>query len=285
MTLNRKEKTVETVEPHRYSNLQHLLWYSLYAKERTCHEIPLLLPLHLHVHPNSVRFVCISDTHEKLADLLPRIPPGDVLVHTGDFTNYGDPKAVQEFNELMGSLPHKYKIVIAGNHELGWDETEDLSKRNEYYAGKPGSPGGNKLLTNCIYLQDNSTTVYGINIYGSSWHPLIENPFYRERGASILKEWLKIPTGGEVDVLLTHTPPLGHSDAWYGERWGCAELLNCVEKRVHPKFHVFGHVHEQNGITTNDETIFINASICGHNLDIVNDPILFDIPLPEGQTK
>ncbi|KAI1725223.1 pyridine nucleotide-disulfide oxidoreductase domain-containing protein [Ditylenchus destructor] len=209
----------------------------------------------------------------------------DVLIHTGDFTNYGDPKAVQEFNELMGSLPHKYKIVIAGNHELGWDETEDLSKRNEYYAGKPGSPHGHKLLTNCIYLQDNSTTVYGINIYGSSWHPLIENPFYRERGASILKEWLKIPTGGEVDVLLTHTPPLGHSDAWYGERWGCAELLNCVEKRVHPKFHVFGHVHEQNGITTNDETTFINASICGHNLDIVNDPILFDIPLPEGQTK
>jgi Icc-related predicted phosphoesterase len=32
-----------------------------------------------------------------------------------------------------------------------------------------------------------------------------------------------------------------------GIHWGCAELLNAIEKRVHPKLHVFGHVHEQNG--------------------------------------
>jgi predicted phosphodiesterase len=34
--------------------------------------------------------VCISDTHEKLDEILPFIPKGDVLIHAGDFTEYGD---------------------------------------------------------------------------------------------------------------------------------------------------------------------------------------------------
>lgn len=78
---------------------------------------------------------------------------------------------------------------------------------------------------------------------------------------------------------------LGHSDLYKGERWGDADLLNVVEQRVHPKLHVFGHVHEQQGITTNDVTTFVNASICTHGLEPRNNPILFDIPLPPGQSK
>lgn len=54
------------------------------------------------IHENKVRFVCISDTHEKMDDLLPLIPDGDVLIHAGDFTNYGDVSEVIKFNSQMG---------------------------------------------------------------------------------------------------------------------------------------------------------------------------------------
>lgn len=49
----------------------------------------------------------------------------------------------------------------------------------------------------------------------------------------------------EIDILITHTPPLGHGDlCCSGVRAGCVELLSTVQKRVKPKYHVFGHVHE-----------------------------------------
>ena len=50
-------------------------------------------------------------------------------------------------------MPHKYKIVIAGNHELDWDsDTKDL--KNE--------------LTNCTYLEDSSVEIHGLKIYGKT---------------------------------------------------------------------------------------------------------------------
>lgn len=44
-------------------------------------------------------------------------------------------------------------------------------------------------------------------------------------------------------------------------------------------------MHEQNGLTTNQKTIFINAAICDHNLNIAFKPILFDLPLTNGNSK
>ena len=50
------------------------------------------------------------------------IPDGDVLIHAGDFTRCGHLQEVKEFNTWLGTLPHKHKIVIAGNHELSFDQ-------------------------------------------------------------------------------------------------------------------------------------------------------------------
>jgi len=83
-----------------------------------------------------VRFVCISDTHEKLGELLPLIPDGDVLIHCGDFTQYGDEAKIRKFNEQMGSLPHRYKVVVAGNHEIGFEVSELML--NELGLSRPG---------------------------------------------------------------------------------------------------------------------------------------------------
>lgn len=55
------------------------------------------------INKNQVRFVCISDTHDKLDELLNDIPNGDVLLHCGDFTNFGELDEIQRFNQQIGS--------------------------------------------------------------------------------------------------------------------------------------------------------------------------------------
>jgi predicted phosphohydrolase len=42
------------------------------------------------------------------------VPPGDVLLHAGDFSMTGNLEPVRKFNEWLGKLPHTTKIVIAG---------------------------------------------------------------------------------------------------------------------------------------------------------------------------
>ncbi|CCD65658.1 UPF0046 protein C25E10.12 [Caenorhabditis elegans] len=262
-------------------------WKKYVKQGRVCEPIK---PMRLDtpIFENKVRFVCISDTHEKLHEILPYIPDGDVLIHSGDFTNCGDIGEVIKFNAEIGSLPHKHKIVIAGNHELGFEDGEEMSERQLAGLNMLGINKAYELLSNCTYLCDKSYEAYGLKIYGAPWHSMPGYSFFRQRGQKILHKWNQIPA--KIDVLMTHTPPLGHGDfnAWDkmdGILCGCAELLNTVEQRVKPKYHVFGHVHQKHGVTTNGETTFINAALCDHKLRSAYDPIIFDIPLPPGKTK
>lgn len=67
--------------------------------------------------------------------------------------------------------------------------------------------------------------------------------FNLERGQPCQDQWDQIPTG--VDVLVTHGPPIGHGDLCEsGDRAGCVQLLQTVQERVRPKYHIFGHIHE-----------------------------------------
>ncbi|XP_059582625.1 metallophosphoesterase domain-containing protein 1 isoform X7 [Alligator mississippiensis] len=201
--------------------------------------------------PGYTRFVCISDTHSRTDPI--QMPYGDVLIHAGDFTELGLPSEVKKFNEWLGSLPYEYKIVIAGNHELTFDQEfmADLIKQDFYYFPsvsklKPESyENVQSLLTNCIYLQDSEVTVRGFRIYGSPWQPWFYGwGFNLPRGQALLEKWNLIPDG--IDILITHGPPLGFLD-WVPkkmQRVGCVELLNTVQRRIQPRLHVFGHIHE-----------------------------------------
>ena len=61
-----------------------------------------------------IRVVCISDTHNQISKMTHDFPDGDILIHAGDFSEAGHISEVKAFNEWLGSLPHKHKIVIAG---------------------------------------------------------------------------------------------------------------------------------------------------------------------------
>ena len=85
-------------------------------------------------------------------------------------------------------LPHKHKIVIAGNHELCFDPSlannSDRVGRSGHLGNCPGNlntklegedqqPTGpvncddiKKELTNCTYLEDSFVEICGLKIYG-----------------------------------------------------------------------------------------------------------------------
>ncbi|CAI4227241.1 unnamed protein product [Auanema sp. JU1783] len=262
-------------------------WRKYVNQGRICEPIRTLR-LNTPIFENKIRFVCISDTHSKLDELIPTIPDGDVLIHAGDFTNGGDLGEVIKFNAEIGLLPHKHKIVIAGNHELGFEDGERLNDRQLAGLSMLGIKKPYDLLSNCTYVCDKMIEIYGIKIYGTPWHCMPGYSFYRPRGQKILHKWNQIPS--KIDILITHTPPLGHGDfnSWNkmdGILAGCAELLNTVEQRVKPKYHIFGHVHQMHGTTTNKETTFINASSVDHKLRSAYPPIIFDFPIPPGYKK
>lgn len=246
------------------------------------------------ISEDKIRFVCISDTHGKIEGSKLHMPPGDVLLHAGDFTQKGHMNEIQKFNSYLGALPYKVKVVIAGNHDLTFDDNiTEASLRTfgvqkstvQSYLSERGLKSVKQMLTSAIYLEDSLVTVCGIKIYGAPWQPVFcDWGFNLNRGEDILKKWQTIPA--DLDILMTHGPPVGHGDLTGGNNnVGCVELLNTVQKRVKPKFHVFGHIHEGYGVTSDGYTTFINASTCTRRYLPTNAPIVFDFIIPEGHSK
>jgi Icc-related predicted phosphoesterase len=205
----------------------------------------------------AVTIVAISDTHGLHQSL--EIPKGDILVHAGDITKQGTLREVEEFNDFLGSLPHSEKIVIAGNHDFCCERDRQACE---------------KALTNGVYLQDEGVTIQGIHFYGSPWQPWFYDwAFNLQRGPEIKAKWDLIPE--DTDVLITHGPPLGRGDRTVlGQQVGCEDLLDTVE-RIRPRVHIFGHIHEAFGTSSNEHTTFINASSCNFGYEPVNPPVLY----------
>ena len=137
-----------------------------------------------------------------------------------------------------------------------------------------------RLLTNCIYLEDQLTDVLGFSIYGSPWQPEFFGwAFNLPRDRSLLDKWRLIPE--KVDILITHGPPLGRGDLCAaGNRAGCHYLLQEIQERIKPRFHIFGHIHEDPGASSDGTTTFINASTCTYNYKPSQPVLVFDICKP-----
>lgn len=46
---------------------------------------------------------------------------GDIFIHAGDFTYYGQEKSFRKFFDFLDKLPYRYKVVVSGNHEISLD--------------------------------------------------------------------------------------------------------------------------------------------------------------------
>jgi Icc-related predicted phosphoesterase len=206
-----------------------------------------------------MRLVVISDTHfmhDRIA-----IPDADMLVHCGDSLGHGTLEELAELDRFLGTLPHEYKILVAGNHDWCFERDPEAARR---------------LVRNAIYLEDAAVELGGTKFYGSPWQPwFLDWAFNLERGEPLREVWSKIPE--DTEVLITHGPPYGVCDRTLrGELVGCEQLLERVQ-RVKPKLHLFGHIHEGYGTVQTDETLFVNASTCDVRYRPINQPIVLTI--------
>ena len=131
----------------------------------------LTLPRFIFFLPH-YRFVCLSDTHNMTDSL--NVPDGDVLLHAGDFSNVGEIQDIEKFCAFLDRLPHRHKVVIAGNHDLSFDEghIDQLRQRFRGHSRLDDiDPKAVKdmLREHCTYLEDEETEVLGYWIYGSPW--------------------------------------------------------------------------------------------------------------------
>ena len=195
-----------------------------------------------------MKIVCISDTHLQ-HDF--SIPDGDLLIHAGDGTGLGSLPEIRRWFEWLVALPHRHKLVIAGNHDKSFENGPFEARR---------------LITTYLergitYLQDSGCAIGGLKFWGSPWQPWFYDwAFNLERGEPLRKKWALIPD--VTDVLITHGPPAGLLDRCPdGRRVGCDELRSRID-RLKLRLHVFGHIHCENGTTNVNGTTFVNASIC-----------------------
>ncbi|MEN8189690.1 MAG: metallophosphoesterase family protein [Thermodesulfobacteriota bacterium] len=193
-----------------------------------------------------MKIVCFSDSHSMHEEV--PIPHGDLLIFAGDMSRCREVQEAVRFNRFLATLPHPYKIVIGGNHDLLLSENKKQAR---------------ELLSNAIYLEDDHITVQGIKIYGAPWQPVFNHracaAFALPRGTPLRSKWEKIPH--DVNILVTHTPPVGVMDEDQSIGHGCSDLLEAVH-RVKPRYHIFGHIHNHNGVIANGTT-FINCNVRG----------------------
>ncbi|KAF8521259.1 Metallo-dependent phosphatase-like protein [Hysterangium stoloniferum] len=214
-------------------------------------------------HPGSewTRFVCLSDTHGRSF----AVPPGDVLLHTGDLTASGRVSQIKKTMDWIAGLAHPVKILIAGNHDLtldtawyekNWENFHWAQKevcwlhRTELVVGADARRGRVAYLDNSsieIRAKENGRVwkVYGIPTYSAPSRRT--RTFCESRRACALS-----PPALTCVARLTHGPPHGVLDATIGgAHVGCADLAGRLHA-VRPRLHVFGHIHEARGVEVRD---------------------------------
>jgi predicted phosphohydrolase len=189
-----------------------------------------------------MRIVAVADTHLFHHDLA--VPDGDVFVHAGDMCRGGDLSELARAARWIAGLPHRHKVIVAGNHD--WGFVRDPIAARAMFAG-------------AHYLEDSEIAIDGVRFYGSPWQPAFNGwAFNLPRGPALATVWARIPRG--VDVLITHGPPDGIGDRTaIAGRAGCADLRARVAE-VAPRLHLFGHIHQDGGVWQRGATTFANVT-------------------------
>ena len=193
---------------------------------------------------NSLKIWHISDTHGMHNEIdMSNIPEVDVVVHSGDCSNYYNPidnfVEVIKFLDWYATLPIKYKIYVAGNHDTS------IEKRlvDEQQFSSRG----------IIYLEHEETTIEGFKFFGSPYTPRFGNWAFMKSRETISRAWEVIPD--DTAIMICHGPPKGVLDISYKqepgspiERCGCSALKKRMEV-IQPPLMLFGHIHNCKDIT------------------------------------
>lgn len=205
-----------------------------------------------------MKIVCISDTHNQQHRL--SVPDGDLLIHAGDLSIYGTVEEINSALKWLAQLPHKHKIVVAGNHDFAFEHKSF----------------GLVIPDGITYLENSTTEVAGFKVWGSPVCP----PFYKWAFMWPLHQrqelYESIPDG--IDIVISHSPVMGILDyANRGCHAGCPALMHELRTRVRPRLCVSGHIHEDAGLCEVDGTLYVNASMLNKQYDIANQARVIEL--------
>ena len=182
----------------------------------------------------------------------------DLIIHAGDETNHPNPHINKwEFMRFLNwfhNLDIRHKILVPGNHSAFIAQNTDLAREMAATSG-------------VTLLIDESVTIDGISIYGSPHTPPFYDWFYMKTEIELNDVYHKIDYH---DIVVTHGPPIGILDL-PPNRINCGSYsLYEFIKRIKPKYHIFGHVHDNfrfgeleiknSTVYESEDTTFINAS-------------------------
>lgn len=195
----------------------------------------------------NIQIVCISDTHGAHRQV--DIPNGDILIHGGDFTRYGNKDDAIDFNKWLGELKPRFQhiFVVNGNHENNapWtNNTAHLLSNATWLKNK----------TACVTVTRDKDEPVQLRIHGTEFYWSMRYDDVR------VPEYDAIPD--TTNILIVHNPPKGYCD---GPRpTGCPALrgrLNELSGAGHLKLVVCGHIHKAHGTTVTEEGItVVNAA-------------------------
>ena len=214
---------------------------------------------------SELKLVCISDTHGDHESV--SLPPGDVLIHAGDLTGHGTKQETQAFFRWFGMQSHKHKICVAGNHDTYMEQNPEDCQQMANNAG-------------VILLNDSGFNVDGVSIWGSPITPrFLDWAFMRDPGSDIEAHWDLIPN--DTDILVTHGPVYGILDkvdreSGDKEHTGCRSLLKRIQE-IKPRFHVFGHIHEEYGTVEQEGVSHCNVSTMNKDYRIQNEAVVLQL--------
>ncbi|PYE51988.1 Icc-related predicted phosphoesterase [Deinococcus yavapaiensis KR-236] len=203
----------------------------------------------------------LSDTHGCHRDV--RVPDGDVLVHAGDATHAGSREELEDFLAWFASIGNfEARVLVAGNHDVLFERDPILAR--------------SLLPRNVTYLEDAGVTVRGVRVWGSPITPVFEEWAFIRAPREIDAHWRRIPR--DVDVLVTHGPPLGVLDRLADDsaNVGCPSLLARVNE-VRPRLHVHGHIHARYGQLMRGATLHVNPAVCDDGYAAAHAPIVVNL--------
>lgn len=230
----------------------------------------------------TLKIDCISDLHGNY----PQLEGGDLLLIAGDLTSRDLQKEMNFFFEWIGKQNYRKKIFIGGNHD---NMLQQLGDDVMLYAREV--VGLREEMAE--YLCDTGTEFEGLKIWGSPWTSQFPgiNPnccaFTRPYLVDLKDRWDLIPD--DVDILITHGPPFSILDrvaVEFDASVGDIQLLETLEKRINPKVHVFGHIHEMGGqkiiykrpgYGSENHTTCVNASVVDERYRHVNPIIRLEL--------
>ncbi|NDY43396.1 serine/threonine protein phosphatase [Dissulfurirhabdus thermomarina] len=197
-----------------------------------------------------MRVIAFGDIHMEYGELarIPGLAEADLVIVTGDFTNFGGEK---EAEKVLGAIRRYNGKILAVPGNLDQPEV----------AGMLHARGIN-LHADGVMLGE--TGIVGVG--GSNPTPFnTPTEFPEERLAALMEKGLEKVREAKRLILVSHAPPVDTATDRIpsGAHVGSRAVRDFIE-RHRPLFCLTGHIHEARGTDRIGETLVLNPGMLSH---------------------